>query len=221
MGTSVVLQKLIRKLMTIFYHLLYHQFAWSYDFVAWAVSLGQWKSWALTPIQYLKSGRILELGFGPGHLQKSAHGRGLAIFGIDLSPQMAHISSRRLVKGGYPHGLSIGDGRQLPFAKQTFNQIVATFPSDYFLDPRTWKEARRVLVPAGEFILVPMAWIRGDSAIHKFLAWVFKITGQSLEKEHPLLDSGKKFIEDQGFEVSMHFHNFEHSEVLVIIAKKI
>ena len=37
--------KLIAHLLRIFFHLLYHPFAWTYDFIAWAVSLGRWKDW--------------------------------------------------------------------------------------------------------------------------------------------------------------------------------
>ena len=216
----MILTKVIRKLMAIFFQLLYHQFAWMYDFVAWSASLGQWNEWVLTPLPYLKNGTILELGFGPGHLQQAAFAQGHPVFGLDLSPQMAKIATKRLTKNGYDPRLTIGDGRNLPFADQSIDQIIATFPTEYFLDPKTLEEANRVLSSEGEIILVPTAWIQGNNLLHKLMAWVFIITGQSLEKEHPLFETGKMFIEKFGFEVSMHSKKLQKSEVFIITARK-
>lgn len=36
---------LIRTFMRVFFHLLYHPFAFTYDLVAAVVSFGQWKNW--------------------------------------------------------------------------------------------------------------------------------------------------------------------------------
>jgi ubiquinone/menaquinone biosynthesis C-methylase UbiE len=77
------------------YYLLYHQFAWAYDFVASLVSLGQWRDWVRTALPHL-NGRVLELGFGPGHLQVEMQKRGLIPFGVDESRFMARQASQRL-----------------------------------------------------------------------------------------------------------------------------
>ncbi len=215
-----MLSNVIRKLMGIFFQLLYHQFAWTYDFVAWSASLGQWNEWILTPLPYLKNGNILELGFGPGHLQRAAFSQEHPVFGLDLSPQMTRITYKRLTKTGFSPRLTIGDGRNLPFADESINQIIATFPTEYFLDPNTLKEAHRVLTSEGEIILVPTAWIQGKNIHHKFMAWVFKITGQSLEKNHPLFETGLTFIEKFGFDVTMQSKKLKDSEVLIITARK-
>ena len=60
--------RLIFSLLRPVYYLLYHHFAWTYDLVADIVSLGQWKDWVRTALPYL-DGCVLELGYGPGHLQ--------------------------------------------------------------------------------------------------------------------------------------------------------
>ena len=60
---------LIQILLQPIFHLLYHQFAWTYDFVAAFVSLGRWQDWVDAVVPFM-SGRVLEIGFGPGHLQE-------------------------------------------------------------------------------------------------------------------------------------------------------
>jgi len=79
-----------------FFHLLYHQFAWMYDFVAWVVSLGKWKHWVYQVIPFLEGDYILELGHGPGHLQKKLLGRNSRTFGIDASLQMGNLAHQQL-----------------------------------------------------------------------------------------------------------------------------
>lgn len=217
---EMLLAGMFRKLMNLFFQLLYHQLAWLYDLVSWSVSVGQWQHWILTPLPYLKQDTILELGYGPGHLQKAAHRQSYSIFGLDRSPQMAKIAGKRLRKSQYQPRLAIGDARALPYAEHSIGQIVATFPSEYFLDPLTLKEAHRVLKSEGELIVVPMAWIRGKTPVHMLLGWVFKITGQSLDKEHPLFEQGIQFLAEHGFEASLQTRELRNSEVLILIASK-
>src|SRR5687767_6312726 len=40
-----LLPMLMRRFMRVFFHLLYHPFAFTYDLVAAVVSFGQWKNW--------------------------------------------------------------------------------------------------------------------------------------------------------------------------------
>src|SRR5689334_21291852 len=60
----------MRALLHIFFYLLYHPFAAAYDLVASTVSLGRWKDWILSVIPFLEGNQILEIGHGPGHLQR-------------------------------------------------------------------------------------------------------------------------------------------------------
>ncbi|MEW6241946.1 MAG: class I SAM-dependent methyltransferase, partial [Chloroflexota bacterium] len=60
----------IPRLLRVFYHWLYHPFAWVYDFVAAVVSLGRWNEWIMTVMPLIEGTRILELGHGPGPLQR-------------------------------------------------------------------------------------------------------------------------------------------------------
>jgi len=48
--------------------LLYHQFAWAYDAVAWGVSFGYWSRWWRDALKCLLDGSVLEIGFGTSDL---------------------------------------------------------------------------------------------------------------------------------------------------------
>lgn len=136
------------------FHHFYRELAWTYDAVAWLVSAGLWRRWALAPLPLLR-GRTLELGCGPGHLQLALAGRPAA--GLDASPQMAAMAARRLRRAGYTPRLARGLAQRLPFATGAFDTVVATFPAEYILDPQTHAEVRRVLAPGGRLVVVPFA----------------------------------------------------------------
>ena len=57
-----------RQLIQLGFHLLYHQLAFTYDAVAWLVSLGQWPAWRRLALQFVQPGPILELAYGTGGL---------------------------------------------------------------------------------------------------------------------------------------------------------
>ena len=71
------------------FHLLYYQFAWSYELVAWLVSFGQWTAWRRLALQFMQSGPTLELAFGTGVFFIDMVEAGYKPVGIDLSPYMA------------------------------------------------------------------------------------------------------------------------------------
>ena len=88
---------LIQILLQPIFHLLYHQFAWTYDFVAAFVSLGRWQDWVDAVVPFM-SGRVLEIGFGPGHLQELLNKQNFPVFGVDESSQMAQKANKLLGK---------------------------------------------------------------------------------------------------------------------------
>jgi ubiquinone/menaquinone biosynthesis C-methylase UbiE len=61
-------EPLPRRAVKLGFHLLYHQFAFTYDAVAWFVSLGQWQAWGQAALKRVRGPRVLEIGHGPGHL---------------------------------------------------------------------------------------------------------------------------------------------------------
>ena len=87
---------LIHRLVGWFLQLIYRQFSWAYDLVAWIVSLGRWKDWVNSVIPYLQASTILELGHGPGHLLLALSQAGKHCIGLDLSRQMGAKAMRKL-----------------------------------------------------------------------------------------------------------------------------
>lgn len=171
--------KFLAPFLKIAFYLLYHELAWTYDYVARIVSLGNWNSWVLTVLPYITESPVLELGHGPGHLQKALGDIGGASYGLDASPYMSRIAHKRLHQSGINHRLILGRSEALPFANQTFPTVVATFPSEYILAPQTLNEVWRILTPGGQLLILPTAWITGKSWLERLAAWLFIITGQS------------------------------------------
>lgn len=169
--------------MTLFFKLLYHQFAWTYDLVAYIVSFGQWKNWVWSISDQLEPTPTLELGFGPGHLQQYLARQDMPIFGLDLSPQMSRITHRRLRKANLTPRIILTSSTTIPLTENAFDQVIATFPSEYLLVPQTISEIRRVLKPGGRLIILAMARITGKSLPYKIMDAIYRLTGQTVELE--------------------------------------
>jgi ubiquinone/menaquinone biosynthesis C-methylase UbiE len=208
----------IKSLLRFSFHLLYHSFAWTYDFVAAVVSLGRWQGWVLSARPFL-SGRVLEVGFGPGHLQAALNKAGLEAFGLDESRQMSHQAARRLRNQAYPVRLTQGYAQHLPFSGNSFDSVSATFPSEYILEAQTLAEIRRVLRPGGQLVIVPSAWINGKGLLDRLAAGLFAVTGQAGMLEL-VLPGMKQRIAAGGFAVRHALVEGEGSQVLVIIGKR-
>jgi ubiquinone/menaquinone biosynthesis C-methylase UbiE len=170
--------RLIARFAGAFLRLLYSRLAFAYDLVAWLVSEGQWVEWAGTGLNALPAGTCLELGHGPGHLLvRHQHGRTLV--GVDLSPQMTKLARQRLRDRHAPIRCIQARAQALPFAAEAFRGILATFPSEYIFDPRTVAEAFRVLQPGGTWVIVPQVRVTGRHPYERFLAWLYRITGET------------------------------------------
>jgi ubiquinone/menaquinone biosynthesis C-methylase UbiE len=147
--------------------LLYNEFAWAYDGVAWGVSAGRWAQWRRIGLDATRGGRVLELGFGTGALLAEGARRGHAMTGLELSPAMQRIAARRLARAG-PAGVPRvqGDACAMPFSPAAFDSVIAAFPAPYVLDPAALAECARVLRPGGRLVIVGLwvtpraAWLR-------------------------------------------------------------
>ena len=208
----------MRKLLSIFFDLLYHSFAWTYDLVAAVVSLGRWQEWVLQARPYL-NGRVLEIGFGPGHLQVALNEAGMETFGLDESRQMARQAHRRLRRGKYPLRLINGYAHSLPFPGASFDCVAATFPSEYIFEAQTLGEIRRVLRPGGKLVMIPSAWITGQRWLERLAAELFRVTGQAGALEL-VLPGMKRRIAESGFAVRHELVEARGSRVLVVVGEK-
>ncbi len=188
------INRLIARILRIFFRHLYTDLAWSYDLVAWTSSMGQWRSWQSAAVQRYPAGRVLELGHGPGHVLLDLVQAGNQTFGVDLSRQMSKIASRRLRKHQVPANLVRSRAEALPFAAGSFQTIVATFPAEYIYAAETLAEIVRILPERGEMIVIGMARITGKSPFDRIASWLYTITGQSAVPEihwvEPLASAG-------------------------------
>jgi ubiquinone/menaquinone biosynthesis C-methylase UbiE len=171
--------RVLAAFLRVFFSWLYHQGAFAYDGVAAIVSIGLWRKWVLSVLPDLPGPRVLEVGHGPGHLQIALKKAGVTAYGLDESRQMGYVARRRLLRQGHSPALARGLAQSMPFPNETFDQVVATFPSEYITDPHTLGEIYRVLKPGGSAILLPIAWITGRRLFERAAAWLFRFTGQA------------------------------------------
>ncbi len=228
----------MRTLLRFFFYLLYHPFAFTYDLVAATVSLGRWNDWVLSVIPFIEGNRILEIGHGPGHLQRALLSRSLVAVGIDESGPMGRLAKRNLtgplnsttdnsksndqVRADPQANLTRGIAQQLPFPSNSFDTVVATFPAEYIFKSETLTEANRVLAPGGRFVILPGATIMGRGIMDRVMALVFRITGQSAPNlAEILVERSKESFAEAGFHVQIHELELRSSLVFIMVATKI
>jgi ubiquinone/menaquinone biosynthesis C-methylase UbiE len=214
----------IKYFLKIFFNLLYHQFAWTYDWVAELVSLGHWKSWVYSVLPYLEDSKVLELGCGPGHLQLALSQKKISSFGIDSSREMVRIAANRMSNKSQFVNIIHGKSQSLPFPDHSFNKVVATFPSDYISDYETLSQAWRVLDDSGELIILLAAWIAGKSWWERLAAWTFRITGQAPVVDQLNIDENSIYplstLQEIGFQIDKEIIELESSKLILIHAEK-
>ncbi|MBW8009990.1 MAG: methyltransferase domain-containing protein [Chloroflexi bacterium] len=213
---QVFISKIFSAALRMFFHLLYNQFAWTYDLVSSSVSVGMWNDWVVSIAGDLDGAYILELGHGPGHLQEALITANKNAFGLDKSPYMSGIAKKRLGNKGLSYALVSGESQHLPYPSNKFKCVAATFPTEYIISPDTLSEIYRVLISGGKLIIVPLAWITGRSLLHKAAALLFRITGQVSDWDENQLSP----YSQAGFELETHFREIKASKVLVISAQK-
>lgn len=166
------------------FHLLYYQMAWTYEWVAWSVSFGQWADWRRLALRYMEPGPTLELAFGTGVFFVDMLEAGYTPVGIDFSPYMAHLASRQLRRQNVDLRLNRAKAQALPFPSNYFANVVATFPTDYMLASDTLAEIYRVLrspqadAVGGQLIIVAEGILRGPWPIRPVIDWLYEITNQ-------------------------------------------
>jgi len=203
--------QVLRSFMRVFFRLLYHPFAFTYDLVAAFVSFGQWTKWIAEILPYVKGTRILELGHGPGHLQLALRKRGFASFGLDESSQMGRIAARKLDS----HQLARGLAQDIPFANNSFDTVVSTFPTEYIFAPQTLQSVKRVLRNNGKLVVLPVTFPKGG-----FLKWLYKVTGESpAALDETLKDRFKRPFINAGFETTLQIIEAQSGVLLVVVAK--
>ena len=216
--------RLISSALKIFFNLLYHQFAWAYDWVADLVSIGRWNAWVNMVLPYLDKASVLELGCGPGHLQSAYSIEGGVIFGLDGSWQMLRQANRNLSRNNRANNLVNGLAQSLPFRDRSFPVVVSTFPNSYIYESQTLMQVWKVLEDEGQLIILPAAWITGTSNLDRFASWLFTVAGESPDPDRGNLESMLALplerLSEAGFNTHYELIESENSSVLIIRAVK-
>lgn len=212
--------RLLRAALRFFFYHLYHGLSWAYDLVAWTVSLGGWRDWGRAALPHLAGTRVLELGFGPGHLQRALTEAGFQAIGLDESRQMCRRAAALLRQNGFPPALARGYAQTIPFAGKSFDSVVATFPSEYIFAPETLSEVWRVLKDGGRLVVALSALPGGGSLPARAAAWLFRVTGQGGNLTEEVERQVKVFFAASRFRVSVMRVEIRQSTVLLVVGEK-
>ncbi|CAG0935926.1 demethylmenaquinone methyltransferase / 2-methoxy-6-polyprenyl-1,4-benzoquinol methylase [Thermoflexales bacterium] len=204
-----------RRLIKFGFQLLYHELAFTYDGVAWLVSLGQWRAWGRTALDRVCGPRVLEIGHGPGHLLIALARAGCRPIGIDLSPQMIRLARRNIRRAGVKAPQVQCRAEALPFRSGTFNSVVATFPTDYIGELATLCEVQRVTSDRGRLIVVFGAQLIGREPSKLLIEWLYRLTGQREAK----FDEASIF-DRVGMPARIETQTIGASTVTLIVAEK-
>lgn len=220
--------------------LLYHQFAWAYDWVSGTFFAGQWRGWqraVIPPLAGIPGRRVLEVGCGTGDLQADLRAAGYIAVGIDRSPQMLRVARRKARRPQAPGALARAAAQALPFPDAAFAGVVSTFPSEYIFDPVTLGEIARVLAPGGRLVIVPAgALLPVDRATQLWGGLARRVYGQpaprgrtGAARRQQILTAFQQAaafgplilrLSEAGFRVTVQTGVSARSVVLVIVADK-
>lgn len=108
----------------------------------------------------MTSGKIIDVGTGPGYLpfEIAKRSQSLEIIGIDISSKMVEIANKNAENFGLSERVKfqIGDVANLPFEDKSFEFVVSTLSFHHWSKPReSLNETHLVLKENGE------AWIYG------------------------------------------------------------
>jgi ubiquinone/menaquinone biosynthesis C-methylase UbiE len=221
-----MIYKIYTQLLKQFFQLLYHEFAWAYDLVAWLVSFGNWQDWIKSILPFIEGEKILELGHGPGHFQVELIRLGHNSFGLDESYQMGcqaagninkyfrYTNEKQLSK------LVRGITERLPYKDESFNCIIATFPTENIFNNNTISEVARVLTYKGVIIILFSVKMYEKNILKKGLALIYKITGQSAPKEINLEPYIERLLA-KGLRATTQWVEYKKDKLLVLRAYKL
>ncbi len=198
------------------FNLLYHSFAWVYDFAAWVASAGKWNDWIRAAGWLAAPGPLLDLGCGKGILLQHAQERGIFAIGLDESSQMLRYS-QKLLPGG---NLIRGKGQSIPINTAVFQTVTATFPAPYIFEPDTLNEIRRILVPGGKLIILLTVEVTGTTLHDRLIRFLSGINGHVRFSES-LHEAIQAPLRACGFMGHLEWIAGNNARLLVILAQPV
>jgi len=209
-----IVRKLIKKVYSWLTEQLYHSLAWAYDFIAWLASFGYWSQWRLDALPFLQLGKVLEVGFGTGSLLIEMTRRGYDVYGLEPSPQMQRVASRKIKKTGLHVFRVRARAEAVPLAGDAFQNVILTFPSNYILSNGTLREIWRVLQPDGRVVIVGFG-VRFSSLVKRILTGWFLYNGSKL-----FIDNFIKKVKSEGFTPRLFEYETKDYVMPVLILEK-
>jgi ubiquinone/menaquinone biosynthesis C-methylase UbiE len=162
------------------------------------------------------AGDMLEVGVGTG-LNLDSYPDGIAITGVDLSPEMLEHARRRAAASGRTVTLKVGDAHRLEFPDASFDTVVCTFALCAIPDERrAIAEMWRVLRPGGQLCLADHVVSTSAPArlLQRMLEVVTIPTGGEHFRRRPVLH-----VRDQGFVIEQQ-ERFKLGIVERVVARK-
>ncbi len=223
-GPVMSLKSIWQALLRFGFRLLYNELAWTYDLVSWLVSLGEWRAWQQAALPFVAGRDVLEIGHGPGHMLLALQNARYDVVGLDLSPFMGRRAQRRTQR---TVPLVRGKVQDLPLATAVFDTVLATFPTEYIIDPAALTAIARVLRVNGRLVIVPEGQLTGRGPLQRAIEWLFAITGQRYAaaeaadgRETAVWQQFLPRFRAAGFQVAFVRVTRPRSQVTVIIATK-
>lgn len=147
------------------------------------------------------TGRVLEVAVGTGR-SLPYYPPGVAIVGIDLSPEMLTIARRRAAEAGVAADLREGDAEALPFGDGEFDTVVCALALCSIPRPEVaLAEMARVVAPGGSVLLVDHT--RSDRPLVYAGQWMIERVTIPVQGEH-LTRRHRAEVEAAGLEVVEH-----------------
>jgi tRNA (uracil-5-)-methyltransferase TRM9 len=157
-------------------------------------------------VQKWQGGRLLNIGCGHG-ADFLPFKTGFELHGIDFSGRMLQQAQRYAAKFDFHAQLVTADIRQLPYADNTFDRVIA-IATYHHIETKdrlpAFQELKRVLKPGGEaYVTVWNRWQPRFWFKHQQLLVPWKMKEETLYRYYNLFTRGQlvKLAEKAGFEI--------------------
>ncbi|MBI5844932.1 MAG: class I SAM-dependent methyltransferase [Deltaproteobacteria bacterium] len=124
-------------------------------------------------ITQVPTGRLLDVGTGPGFLLEQIRllSPALSLTGLDISPAMVERAAKNLAHLFPPPEIVLGDASGLPFPDNSFDAVVSTGSFHHWKAPvEGLNEIHRVLKPGGRALIYDLVSDTPKDVIRKMAA---------------------------------------------------
>jgi ubiquinone/menaquinone biosynthesis C-methylase UbiE len=150
---------------------------------------------------------------------------GFRVIGLDISPHMGRMAHKRIERSGSRVSVVLGKAQALPFAEASFSSVLATFPSEFILEPESLEAVWRALLPGGRFVIVVGAQLKGKGVANSVIGWLYAITGQragskAISEQKGIWNLAKERLASAGFDPSIEQVSVNGSCVTLLIGQR-